>query len=48
MKAVLVTGAAGFIGKNLCATLEQDKEIEILRFDRKGTLDQLAAYLKKS
>ena len=48
MKAVLVTGAAGFIGQNLCATLEQDKEIEILRFDRKGTLDQLAAYLKKA
>lgn len=48
MKAVLVTGAAGFIGKNLCATLEQDKEIEILRFDRKGTLNELAAYVKKA
>lgn len=48
MKAVLVTGAAGFIGRNLCATLEQDKEIEILRFGRNGTSDELAAHLKRA
>jgi len=48
MKAVLVTGAAGFIGKNLCAALEHEKEIEILRFDRKSTLEELTAYINKA
>ena len=33
MKKILVTGAAGFIGKNLCLMLEQ-QGFEVLKFDR--------------
>lgn len=48
MKAVLVTGAAGFIGKNLCVALEQDQDIEILRFTKESTAGELAAYVNKA
>lgn len=45
MKTVLVTGAAGFIGKNLCSTLEQDPDIEILRFGRHNSMEELTQYI---
>lgn len=48
MKTVLVTGAAGFVGKNLCSQLKLDKEIELLCFDRNNTTDELHSYLKKA
>lgn len=32
MKKVLVTSADGFMGKNLCAMLDRDEQIEVLRF----------------
>ncbi|MEO6513731.1 MAG: NAD-dependent epimerase/dehydratase family protein [Candidatus Saccharimonadales bacterium] len=48
MKTVLVTGAGGFIGKNLCAQLTTDKEIELLRFDRDSTEDNLREYIKNA
>jgi len=48
MKAVLVTGDAGFIGKNLCATLEQRKDIEILRYDLGNTREELAEYASRA
>lgn len=48
MKTILVTGAAGFIGKNLCSQLKLDKEIDILRFDQDKTTDDLYAYLKRA
>lgn len=48
MKAVLVTGAAGFIGRNLCAALAQDREIEILRYERGTTRAELEAYAGKA
>jgi len=38
---VLVTGSEGFIGKNLCVTLENREGIEVLRFDARQTLDDL-------
>lgn len=47
MKTILVTGAAGFIGKNLCASLEQRKDIEILRFGHGDTLENLANYTSR-
>ena len=28
---ILITGASGFIGKNLCATLERDGKYELLK-----------------
>lgn len=48
MKTVLVTGASGFIGKNLCVQLEQNKELTILRFDRKSTTDDLKKLITKA
>jgi UDP-2-acetamido-2,6-beta-L-arabino-hexul-4-ose reductase len=41
MKTVLVTGASGFIGKNLCAQLEQEADVTILRFEKDDTADDL-------
>lgn len=48
MKTILVTGAGGFIGKNLCATLEQHKDIEILRYDLGNTPEELAAFIARA
>ena len=41
MKIVLVTGAEGFIGKNLCAMLERDEQIELLRVTRESSPEEL-------
>src|ERR1700733_266788 len=48
MQTVLVTGATGFIGKNLCAQLKQDKNVTILRFDKKNTLAELETYIAQA
>jgi UDP-2-acetamido-2,6-beta-L-arabino-hexul-4-ose reductase len=48
VKSVLVTGAEGFIGKNLCVNLEQDESIEVLRYGRGNTADELGAYAQKA
>lgn len=37
MKKVLVTGADGFIGKNLCAMLEREKQLKVLVYTRDST-----------
>ncbi|MGO4547615.1 NAD-dependent epimerase/dehydratase family protein [Paenibacillus sp. 2TAB23] len=42
---VLVTGANGFIGKNLCATLDRFEEYELLRATHETTDDELATFL---
>ena len=44
---VLITGANGFIGKNLCVTMEQDKKYELLKVTRQTTDAELAEYLKE-
>ena len=44
---VLITGANGFIGKNLCATLEQDEKYKLLKVTRQTTDAELAEYLKE-
>ncbi|ADI00964.1 NAD-dependent epimerase/dehydratase family protein [Syntrophothermus lipocalidus] len=44
MKTVLVTGAAGFIGKNLCAALEQRNDIKILAYDKDNSAQELAEF----
>lgn len=41
---VLITGARGFIGKNLIATLEQISDIDIMTFNRNDDLAQLNVY----
>ena len=48
MKTVLVTGASGFIGKNLCALLERDKDIHILKFTRSNSYDDLETYVSQA
>lgn len=48
MKTVLVTGSDGFIGKNLCAALAQDKELNIIKFTRQNTTNDLEEYVKKA
>jgi UDP-2-acetamido-2,6-beta-L-arabino-hexul-4-ose reductase len=46
MKTVLVTGASGFIGQNLCKRLEA--EHTVLRYTRDDSLDTLKAYIERS
>lgn len=45
VKTVLVTGADGFIGKNLCVTLEGRDDIRLLKYDIHNTMEQLQGYL---
>lgn len=39
---ILVTGSEGFIGKNLCSSLELRSDIELLTFTRHQSLEELA------
>jgi UDP-2-acetamido-2,6-beta-L-arabino-hexul-4-ose reductase len=48
MKTVLVTGAAGFIGRNLCVALEQCDNMKVLRYDIDNTLEELVRYVNHS
>jgi UDP-2-acetamido-2,6-beta-L-arabino-hexul-4-ose reductase len=41
MKKVLVTGANGFIGRNLCLALAQIKDVQLFRYDVGSTPDEL-------
>ena len=45
---ILVTGAKGFIAKNLLAVLERDSQNQLLRADRTTSAEELAAMLKKA
>lgn len=42
---VLVTGAGGFVGKNLIAHLNERKDVEIIRFTREDDIQQLPALI---
>ena len=44
---VLITGANGFVGKNLRSQLLKYKEIEILCYDRDSSLEELNQYTKE-
>ena len=46
MRNILVTGAKGFIGKNLVTQLKNEKNIKVFEFDINNSLDQLKAYIK--
>lgn len=48
MKTVLVTGAFGFIGSNLAATLALDDQITVLKFGRENTDSDLKNYVEKA
>lgn len=43
---VLITGAKGFLGKNLVSNLKLNKEIIIYEYDRENSLDDLNKYTK--
>lgn len=45
---VLVTGAGGFIGKNLIAQLNMDKNISVLSYDVDNSLQDLKDFLESS
>lgn len=40
---VLVTGADGFIGKNLCVTLQRRTDVEVIKFTRQSSMAELPA-----
>lgn len=46
MKNILVTGANGFVGKNLVATLEQLNGINVLTYDLHNTNEELAGFIE--
>lgn len=48
MTRVLVTGASGFIGKNLCTSLTTNPEIELLTFDRSNNNSDLTNLIAKA
>lgn len=45
---ILVTGANGFVGKNLVATLEQNEEYNLLKVTRETTNEELNEYAKQA
>lgn len=45
---ILVTGADGFIGKNLIVSLKRNTDIEILKFTRENSFDELANLVQKA
>lgn len=42
MKTILVTGAQGFIGKNLCVALRRQKDCNLLEFTRNHSREELS------
>ncbi|MGH7142175.1 MAG: NAD-dependent epimerase/dehydratase family protein [Candidatus Saccharimonadales bacterium] len=48
MKTVLVTGASGFIGKNLCSQLMLTDGIKVLKYTRNNTLKELAKFVQEA
>ncbi|TAL17290.1 SDR family oxidoreductase [bacterium] len=45
---VLVTGAKGFVGKNLCLALRERKEVEVFKFDIDNSQEELKGFLAKA
>ena len=47
-KTVLVTGAEGFVGKNLCLSLAQLPDVELLKYDIGNTEAELRGFVEKA
>ena len=45
-KTILITGANGFIGKNLSVTLKERLDLKILTFGRNDSIDKLCSLVK--
>lgn len=48
MKTVLVTGANGFIGRNLLTVLKWLENVEVIRFDSENTIEELHDMVSKA
>jgi UDP-2-acetamido-2,6-beta-L-arabino-hexul-4-ose reductase len=48
MKTVLITGAEGFIGRNLAAHLEHRDEVRVLKYDLGNTEDELRSWAARA
>jgi len=48
MRTILVTGSAGFIGKNLIVRLQELNDIKIKSFDKDDNIETLKKYLQES
>lgn len=48
MKTVLITGYNGFIGTNLCTQLKNIDDLNLLRFDKGSTEQELEEYIQKA
>ncbi|MCK5130022.1 MAG: NAD-dependent epimerase/dehydratase family protein [Clostridiales bacterium] len=46
MRKCLVTGANGFVGRNLCVHLENMQDVEVIRFDINNTNNELHEFCK--
>ncbi len=45
---VLVTGSDGFIGKNLCVSLQRVEDLEVVKFNHENALDDLQGLIESS
>jgi UDP-2-acetamido-2,6-beta-L-arabino-hexul-4-ose reductase len=45
---ILVTGADGFIGKNLCIRLNNEKDLKVLKFTKGDPIDNLSSHISKA
>lgn len=45
---ILVTGAKGFIGKNLCSSLRLEDRFDVLEYDKDSTEDELTIFAKEA
>lgn len=48
VKTVLVTGAKGFVGRNLCVSLAQLQDVRVLRYDVDSTPEELEQALQEA
>jgi len=48
MKSLLITGANGFIGKNLVAALERNEELQIFKYGKNDSFDRLRDYVEQA
>ena len=48
MLTVLVTGAKGFVGRNLCVSLAQRQDVRLLRYDVDSTPEELEQALQEA
>ena len=48
MKTILVTGSAGFIGRNLCVALRRTGQYDVLEFDAQQSGDELAGFCRRA